>query len=115
MKRKISHFGLAGLLSASLLLAGCSDSGELVSQGVPGKGSLLVDLSEPTDQILEICGQASTDRLTFAAAAELIQASGYTARLVSLDGEAMMGTMDVRMDRVNLFVENGVVIGCTFG
>jgi hypothetical protein len=137
MNRHISKYGVAGLLAASLLLAGCSGSSEITSQGLPGKGAALTDPSEPapqipsgtpseeeltlidpsapSEQILDVCSQAVADKLTFSDAATLVQASGYTARLISLDGEPMMGTMDVQMDRVNLLVENNAVIGCTFG
>lgn len=137
MNRQISKYGVVGLLAASLLLAGCSGSSEITSQGLPGKGAALIDPSEPAAQIpsgspteeeftlidpsapsaeiLDICSKAVADQLTYADAATLVQAIGYTARLVSLDGEPIMGTMDVRMDRVNLFVENDAVLGCTFG
>ena len=137
MNRHISKYGVASLLATSLLLAGCSGSGEITSQSLPVKGAAPTDPSEPaaqspsgtpseeeltlidpyapSAQILDICSTAVADKLTYAAAAALVQSSGYTARLVSLDGEPMTGTMDVRMDRVNLFVENDAVVGCTFG
>jgi hypothetical protein len=49
------------------------------------------------------------------AAGKQIEAAGYTWRVLMLDGEPQAGTMDLRPDRFNLNVENGIVVGYTTG
>lgn len=39
----------------------------------------------------------------------LIQTNGFTSRIASIDGVAQPGTTDMRINRINLTLENGVV------
>jgi hypothetical protein len=43
------------------------------------------------------------------------QAAGWTIRVMSRDGEDLMGTMDYRPDRLNLTVEQGTVTSVDIG
>lgn len=52
---------------------------------------------------------------TEADATAAIEAAGFTARVVARDGEFFSITMDYRLDRVNLTVEDGVVTVATIG
>jgi hypothetical protein len=44
-----------------------------------------------------------------------IKDAKLSVRIKEQDGEAMMGTMDVRDDRVNLKIENGKVVSADIG
>lgn len=44
---------------------------------------------------------------------KLIEGHGLTSRIVRINGQAQMITADVKMDRINLTVENGTVTGAT--
>lgn len=70
--------------------------------------------------------EISPEQVTFAAdlvaqgvdeatAAAQIEAAGYTYRVVMIDGESFPMTMDYRLDRINLTLENGIVVDATWG
>jgi hypothetical protein len=48
-------------------------------------------------------------------AIKVIESEGFTARVVARDGESLPGTMDYRLDRVNISIENGVVVSAELG
>jgi hypothetical protein len=48
-------------------------------------------------------------------AIKVIESEGFTARVVARDGESLSGTKDYRLDRVNISIENGVVVSADIG
>ena len=48
-------------------------------------------------------------------AIKLIESEGFTARVVARDGESLPATKDYRLDRVNISIENGVVVSAELG
>jgi hypothetical protein len=48
-------------------------------------------------------------------AIKVIESEGFTARVVARDGESLSGTKDYRLDRVNISIENGVVVSAELG
>lgn len=47
--------------------------------------------------------------LSIGAAAQVIEAAGYTFRVVMRDGQPCIGTRDMRSDRLNLTMTNRVI------
>lgn len=50
-----------------------------------------------------------------AEAVEYIEGNGLRVRLVRIDGDACMCTQDVKMDRIGLITNGGVVTGMRYG
>ena len=48
-------------------------------------------------------------------ATKVIESAGFTARVIARDGESLSGTKDYRLDRVNISIENGVVVSADIG
>jgi hypothetical protein len=48
-------------------------------------------------------------------ATKVIESAGFTARVIARDGESLSGTKDYRLDRVNISIENGVVVSAELG
>jgi hypothetical protein len=53
--------------------------------------------------------------LTEDKARELCGWNGYAMRITSRDGQYKIGTTDVRLDRVNVHIDNGEVTGAKIG
>lgn len=105
---------LAGIaLVASLGLSACG-GGEPV-----GNASSFGDVSGSAvpvaDELTALCEQIVEQALPADAAAALAEASGYEARVISIDGEGQAVTQDLREDRMNFELEADVVVGCTVG
>ncbi|MBA2350022.1 MAG: hypothetical protein H0V81_17235 [Solirubrobacterales bacterium] len=109
-------------LLAALLLAGCGDDGDepLVSV-LPGTGPTASSSTPgPTlgpDRLRE-CVRTTREKArglrlagrTEAAAAARLNREGLGMRVTRRDGEALVVTMDLRCDRVNVAVEDGQVV-----
>jgi hypothetical protein len=50
-----------------------------------------------------------------ATAASTIEAAGYTYRVIMIDGESLPMTMDYRLDRINLTLQDGIVVDASWG
>ena len=48
-------------------------------------------------------------------AASTIEAAGYTYRVIMIDGESLPMTMDYRLDRINLTLQDGIVVDASWG
>lgn len=66
-------------------------------------------------QMLGMCGQMVDGRMTVDQARAFADSSGYTLRVVSIDGVGQPATMDLRPDRFDVATVGGVVTGCTYG
>lgn len=66
-------------------------------------------------QMVAMCRQMSTGRMSVDQASSFAQANGYTVRVGSIDGQPLPVTADYRPDRFTLEIVSGVVTGCTFG
>ena len=53
--------------------------------------------------------------LTTEYAIQLIKDNNFTSRIVYEDGEHFIITMDLRFDRINLEIEEGIVVSAHFG
>lgn len=58
---------------------------------------------------VEVVGMKKDDAI------EKINASGMYARIRSEDGRAFMGTCDVQLSRINLHIEDGIVVKASKG
>ena len=67
------------------------------------------------EDMTALCAQIVEQALPVEAAIALAEASGYTTRVGSLDGEAQAVTTDLREDRFTFDVEADIVTGCTIG
>lgn len=64
--------------------------------------------------MLSICEQLVAAG-TLEAARQVADANGFVSRVSSIDGEPLMNTADWRMDRINVDLVGGRVVGCSFG
>lgn len=67
------------------------------------------------DELAALCEQVVVEALPLDAAVALAEASGYTTRVGSLDGEPQAVTTDFREDRMTFDVEAEIVVSCTVG
>ncbi len=67
------------------------------------------------EDMTALCAQIIEQKLPVEAAVALAEASGYTTRVGTLDGEAQAVTTDLREDRFTFDVEADIVTGCTIG
>lgn len=67
------------------------------------------------EDMTALCAQIIEQKLTVQAAVALAEASGYTTRVGTLDGEGQAVTTDLREDRFTFDVEADIVTGCTIG
>lgn len=74
-----------------------------------------VDTGTPGSDAATALDVAALVGLTEAEAVEVIETSGFVARVVERDGEVFPATMDYREDRVNLVVAAGLVTSATIG
>jgi hypothetical protein len=66
-------------------------------------------------QMVAMCRQMVSGRMTVEQASSFAQANGYTARVGSIDGQSLPVTADYRPDRFTLEMVGNVVAGCTYG
>lgn len=111
--------------SIALLLSGCSST-DSTSEGTVSTSASEEQESSPAQEEGAVMNEISPEQVTFAAdlvaqgvdeatAAAQIEAAGYTYRVVMIDGESFPMTMDYRLDRINLSLENGIVVDATWG
>lgn len=102
-------------LSVALLgtLSACS------SAEPTGNASSFADVSGSAvpvaDDLTALCAQIVEQKLDADTGAALAEGSGYTSRVVSIDGSPQPATADARDDRMNFDVTNNVITGCTVG
>jgi hypothetical protein len=53
--------------------------------------------------------------MTLEDAGALVEATGYTWRVGSIDGQEQVVTMDYRMDRLTLSTQDNIVVDATWG
>ena len=124
MGRRVTIAAAVGC-SIALLLSGCasteSDSEGTVStsaaeeQGSASSGEEAAVMNEITPEQVTFAEDLVAQGVDEATAAEQIGAAGYTYRVVMIDGEPLAMTMDYRLDRINLTLENGIVVDATWG
>lgn len=106
-------------------LSGCSSSDSGSSAAEPTSTAVEQDSASAQEEDA-VMNDITPEQVTFAAdlvaagvdeaaAAEQIEAAGYTYRVVMSDGESFPMTMDYRLDRLNLTLENGIVVDATWG
>ena len=119
---------LAAGLAASVLVA-CGSSGEPGDDSAsanaatdsPDEAATAADagtsspLPTPTTEPDDEAVNAALVGLSEAAAQTKAAASGYEVRIAMVDGEPRALTMDYRTDRINLELEDGVVVRATVG
>ncbi len=108
---------LATTLTA-LALAGCSSAMTGPGSADPSSGSTAP--SQPANPDISPEQQALlTELLAEPLAVEEVQQrldeQGYSSRVVQIDGEPRPATMDYRIDRVNLIVNDGLVTDAYWG
>jgi hypothetical protein len=112
----------ARLIVATLALAAAAVTG-LTACSTTTSGSEAVvseaDLSgtpvTTADDMTALCEQIVAEGLPVEAAVALAEASGYTTRVSSIDGEDQAVTMDLQEDRFTFETEAGLVTACTIG
>lgn len=93
-------------------LAACSSAN---SQAPASEADLSGSPVSAKDDMTALCTQIVKQGLPLEAAVALADASGYTTRVGTLDGEAQAQTQDLREDRFTFAVAAGIVTGCTIG
>lgn len=58
-----------------------------------------------TIELMLIVGMTEND------ARQFLATQGFKMRVSKRDGKALMGTRDARPDRINVEIENGIVVG----
>lgn len=66
-------------------------------------------------QMVGMCRQMTTGRMTAEQASRFAGASGYLTRVGSIDGQPQAVTADYRPDRFTLALQAGTVVSCTYG
>ncbi len=105
--------------AVSLMLAGCSTSDSVpegtVSTSAGEEMEEGAGMDEITPEQVTFAEDLVAQGVDEAAAALQIEEAGYTYRVVMIDGESLPMTMDYRLDRINLSLENGIVVDATWG
>ena len=100
-------------LASTLALGACSSAepaadsssfGEVSGSAVP-----------VADELAALCDQVVAEALPLDAAVALAEASGYTTRVGTLDGQPQAVTTDYREDRMTFDDDVGIDVGCTVG
>lgn len=119
---------LAAGLAASVLVA-CGSSGEAGGDSAPASAATdspdetetaadagtSLPLPPPTTEPDNEAVNAALVGLSEEAAQTKAAASGYEVRIAMVDGEPRALTMDYRTDRINLELEDGVVVRAAVG
>lgn len=93
------------------VLAACSSSNE----GEPMSSDQPAVVDGPSDEQLAFLDALVAQEPALDSATEQIEAAGYTWRLGTIDGEDQALTMDYRLDRLTLTVDNGIVTAAVWG
>lgn len=99
--------------AAAITLSGCGSDGDSAADSRAASPTSAPSLPPPVsspadDPDQNTIDEALTGRTTEEAEAAAT-AAGYTVRVVSVDGEPKMTTMDYRTNRINLEIEDDVV------
>ena len=104
-----------------LSLGGCSRSGSVESSAPDSKASATevsggeAAMGEITTEQIAFTDELVSNGVDEVTAAEQIESAGFTYRVVMIEGEGLPATMDYRTDRINLTLENGIVVDATWG
>ena len=104
------------LFVATVGLVGCS-TGDTSESGEVAPSESITEM-ENTDfsvEQVEFQQELVASGMTLEDAGALIQASGYTWRVGSIDGEAQVVTMDYQTDRLTLSTQDGIVVDAFWG
>ena len=112
-----SHRTLAAALTLGLVttlgLTACSGG---QAAGDPSSFAEVSGSAVPVaDELTALCEQIVAQALPVDAATALAESSGYTLRVISIDGTPQAVTKDLREDRMNVEVEADIVTACTVG
>jgi hypothetical protein len=115
MKTKI-----VGALIAALALTACSaenSDSKVTSSALPAPESsgseMQFELSETATAVsIEVIGMTEAEAI---ATIEGVSSEQLTYRVIRRDGESYPMTMDYRLDRINLEIDNGVVTKASIG
>ncbi len=115
MKSKVS-----GALIAVLALTACSSQSsdtEVTSSAIPTPESSGSDMQfEPSETAqavaAEVIGMTEAEAISII---EIVSSEELTYRVTRRDGESYPMTMDYRLDRINLEINNGVVTKASIG
>lgn len=111
-----------GVLAAAVLLAACGGEAATPAGGPTDPTTSTTPTSNPClpqggpEQPADVA--AVTDAFVGLSAKEakaLARDQGQTTRVAGRDGECFALTLDYRSDRVNLYLEQGVVVAATIG
>jgi hypothetical protein len=114
MRARLLATAVAGGLLAMAALTGCT----VESSGPPAQASeanLSGEAVSVQDDMTALCEQMVAEALPLDAAVALAEASGYTTRVSSIDGQDQPTTTDLREDRFTFEVAADAVVGCTIG
>lgn len=71
--------------------------------------------SSGSAQMVAMCRQMTTGKMTFDQANAFAQANGYSVRVGSIDGVQQAVTADFRPDRFTMAIKSNVVTACSYG
>lgn len=106
---------LASVAIAIMAVTGLSACSSSSSEAPASEINLSGTPVSTSDDMTALCAQIVEQALPVEAAVALAEASGYTTRVGTLDGEPQAVTSDLREDRFTFDVEADIVTGCTIG
>lgn len=105
-------------MAACLMLAGCTSSIQSTEKPMstpasPSPSSALGEVNRPDADAYRVCEQilGSSEEEAERSAKD----AGVRTRVVSIDGQAQMVTMDYSASRINISLQDGLVTDCTIG
>lgn len=112
--RSLTTF-FAGAGIAVLAITGLTACGSSSTDAPTSEINLSGSPVSASEDMTALCAQIVEQGLPIEAAVALAEASGYTTRVGSIDGEDQALTMDLREDRFTFDVVDDIVTGCTTG
>jgi len=116
MRSRAARTALASVAIAVMAVTGltaCSNSSS--SEAPASEINLSGSPVTANEDMTALCAQIVEQGLPVEAAVALAEASGYTTRVGSLDGEGQAVTTDLQEDRFTFDVEADIVTACTIG
>lgn len=112
-KRTQAIAAIGAILVGGLLMTGCSSSTDATNDDTSSiENGADMDISaEQQDFLADLLAEP----LPQDEATSMIEEAGYVWRLGTIDGEPQAVTMDYRIDRLTLTVDDGLVTDATWG
>ena len=122
MKMRRKEIAVAGIVATSIwALAACGDNESTPAEPQSTQSTSVEETSEEpvnpdiTPEQLTFVDDLLAEPLPQDEATQRIEEAGYVWRLGTIDGEPQAVTMDYRLDRLTLTMEDGLITDATWG